>query len=58
MPGLPWYAAVRTGDSCVIDAAWRRPKRIDLVGDHSDELYAELEGMNLLHFTKLGGITR
>ena len=32
--------------------------RIDVVGDQSDELYAELEGMNLLHFTKLGGITR
>ena len=32
--------------------------RIDVVGDHSDELYAELEGMNLLHFTKLGGISR
>lgn len=32
--------------------------RIDVVGDHSDELYAELEGMNLLHFTRLGGITR
>jgi quinol monooxygenase YgiN len=32
--------------------------RIDVVGDHSDELYAELEGLKLLHFTKLGGITR
>ena len=33
-------------------------RRIDVVGDHSDELYAELEGMDLLHFTRLGGISR
>ena len=32
--------------------------RIDVVGDQSEELYAELEGNALLHFTKLGGITR
>ncbi len=32
--------------------------RIDIVGDVSDALYAELEGLNLLRFTRLGGITR
>ncbi len=32
--------------------------RIDVVGDESDELYAELEGNALLHFTKLGGVSR
>ena len=32
--------------------------RIDIVGDVSDELYAELEGNQLLRFTRLGGITR
>ena len=32
--------------------------RIDVVGDQSDALYAELEGNALAHFTKLGGITR
>jgi len=33
-------------------------QRIDVIGDVSDELYAELEGNNLKHFEKLGGITR
>ncbi len=32
--------------------------RIDVIGDDSDELYAELEGNALLHFTKLGGVSR
>jgi len=32
--------------------------RIDVVGDQSDELYAELEGNALLHFEKLGGVNR
>ena len=32
--------------------------RIDVVGDHNDDLYQELEGIALLHFEKLGGVTR
>jgi quinol monooxygenase YgiN len=33
-------------------------KRIDVIGDHNDDLYKELEGISLKHFEKLGGITR
>ena len=32
--------------------------RIDVVGDVNDDLYKELEGNALLHFEKLGGVTR
>ena len=32
--------------------------RIDVVGDQSDELHTELAGLDLLHFTRLGGISR
>jgi quinol monooxygenase YgiN len=33
-------------------------RRIDIIGDANDELYGELEGIDLKHFEKLGGITR
>ena len=32
--------------------------RIDVVGDVNDDLYAELDGLKLEHFDKLGGINR
>jgi quinol monooxygenase YgiN len=32
--------------------------KIDVVGDVNDDLYAELDGLKLKHFVKLGGVTR
>ncbi len=32
--------------------------RIDVIGDDSEALYQELKGLNLLHFTRLGGVER